>query len=146
MERQFLCWTTQCQNSKSTSHAIPTVGLICEIQSTKTLECGLPGCGRTVQMCFGTESIYLHEWDLSCEVEVIPRDEPRPRPPPSGLGMPPLLGRLLGLLLLPRNRFCVGDAGDLTSSVVFGRADRLRGCVPSSCGSGERSVRENRCE
>lgn len=51
--------------------------------------------------------------------------------PPRGLGMP-LLDRLLGLVLLPVNRLCVGDVGDLTSSAVLGRADRLSGCVPSS--------------
>ena len=45
--------------------------------------------------------------------------------------MPP---RLLGLLLLPEKRLCVGDVGDLTGSAVLGLADRLRGCVPSSCG------------
>lgn len=66
---------------------------------------------------------------------LLPRDELRPRPPPSGLGIPPLPGRRLGLFLLPRNRFCVGDVGGLTISVVFGRADRLSGCVPSSYGS-----------
>ena len=54
--------------------------------------------------------------------------------------------RLLGLLLLPRNKFCVGDVGDLTISVIFGRADRLRGCVPSSYGNRDRSMKEDRCE
>jgi len=49
-----------------------------------------------------------------------------------GLGMPPLLDRLFGLLLLPGKRICVGDVGDLTESAVLGRAERLRGCVPSS--------------
>lgn len=75
-----------------------------------------------------------------CEVELLPRDELRPRPPPSGLGIPPLLGRRLGLFLLPKNRFCVGDVGDLTISVVFGRADRLSGCVPSSYGSRQKGA------
>lgn len=93
---------------------------------------------KSVCMC----GILFVKWRLS---EVLPRDEPRPRPP-SGLGIPPLLMRLLGLPLLPRNRLCVGDVGDLTSSVVFGRADRLSGCVPSSYGSRERSMREDRCE
>lgn len=46
--------------------------------------------------------------------------------------MPPLLDRLFGLLLLPGKRLCVGDVGDLTGSAVLGRAERLRGCVPSS--------------
>ncbi|TNN86645.1 hypothetical protein EYF80_003113 [Liparis tanakae] len=67
-------------------------------------------------------------------VKLLPKDEARPMPPPSGLCMP-LLSRLLGLPLLPRNRFCVGDVGDFIRSVVFGRADRLSGCVPSSYGS-----------
>lgn len=69
--------------------------------------------------------------------KILPRDDPRPRPPPSGLGIPPLPMRLLGLFLLPGNRFGVGDVGDLTMSVIFGRADRLRGCVPSSYESKE---------
>lgn len=76
--------------------------------------------------------------------DILPREDPRPRPP-SGLGVPPLLMRLLGLLLLPGNRFCVGDVGDLISSVVFGRADRLRGCVPSSYSRRDRSMKEDRC-
>lgn len=46
----------------------------------------------------------------------------------------PLAGRLLGLLLLPGNRLCVGEVGVFTDSAVLGRAERLRGCVPSSCG------------
>lgn len=98
---------------------------------------------HTVNVCFEqSKSVCMCgtlfvRWRRS---EVLPRDEPRPRPPPSGLGMPPLPRRLLGLLLLPRNRFCVGDVGDLTRSVVFGRADRLSGCVPSSYGSGERGA------
>ena len=46
---------------------------------------------------------------------------------PRGLGMLLLLGRLLGLLLLPGNKLCVGDVGDLTGSAVLGRAERLRG-------------------
>lgn len=77
---------------------------------------------------------------------MILKDKPRLRPPPSGLGIPPLPMKLLGLLLLPGNRFDVGDVGDLTISVVFGRADRLRGCVPSSYGSRDRSMKEDRCE
>lgn len=84
-----------------------------------------------------------------CEVALLPRDELRPRPPPSGLGIPPLLGRRLGLFLLPRNRFCVGDVGDFTISVVFGRADRLSGCVPSSYRSRQKRAWQktdvNRC-
>lgn len=101
---------------------------------------------HTVNVCLNRVNVFECVFVKWTHSEVLPRDEPRPRPPPSGLGIPPLLGRLLGLLLLPRNRFCVGDVGDLTSSVVFGRADRLSGCVPSSYGSRERSMRENRCE
>lgn len=63
--------------------------------------------------------------------EDLPRDDPRPKP--RGLGMPPLLGWLFGLLLLPGNRLCVGDIGDFTGSAVLGRAERFKGCVPSSC-------------
>lgn len=61
----------------------------------------------------------------------LPREEPRPKAP-RGLGMPPLADRLLGLLLLPEKRPCVGDVGDLMDSAVLGRADRLSGWVPSS--------------
>lgn len=94
---------------------------------------------KSVCMC----EILFVKWRRS---EVLPRDEPRARPPPRGLGIPPLPARLLGLLLLPGNRLCVGDVGDLTSSVVFGRADRLSGCVPSSYGSRDRSKTEDRYE
>lgn len=92
-----------------------------------------------------SDRVNMHVWDLVCEVKVLPRDDARPRPP-SGLGMPPLQRRLLGLLLLPRNRFCVGDVGHFTRSVIFGRADRLSGCDPSSYGSRDRYMREDRCE
>lgn len=101
-----------------------------------------------VSVHFGTR-LYLFVCLFMSEVALLPRDELRPRPPPSGLGIPPLLGRRLGLFLLPRNRFCVGDVGDLTISVVFGRADRLSGCVPSSYGSRQKRAWQktdvNRC-
>lgn len=76
----------------------------------------------------------------------VPRDEPRPMPPPSGLGIPPLPIRLFGLFLLPGKRFCIGDVGDLTSSVFFGRADRLSGCVPSSYGQKYENERRQKCK
>lgn len=62
----------------------------------------------------------------------LPREDPLPRPPPIGLGMPLLAGGLMGLPLLTEKKLCVGDRGDLTGSAVLGLADRFSGCVASS--------------
>lgn len=59
--------------------------------------------------------------------EYLPREDPLPRDPLSGLGMPLLFVTVTGLLLLAGKRFCVGDVGDLTGSAVLGRADRFSG-------------------
>lgn len=77
----------------------------------------------------------MHRWVcvFLCVKQALPREEPRLRVPPMGLGMPLLAERLVGLPLLPANRWCVGDIGDLTDSAVLGREERFRGCVPSSC-------------
>lgn len=49
-----------------------------------------------------------------------------------GLGMPLLLGRLTGLVLLAGKRLWVGEVGDLTGSAVLGLDERFSGCAAAS--------------
>lgn len=65
-------------------------------------------------------------------LERISKEDPLPRDPARGLGMPLLFVTVTGLLLLAGKRFCVGDVGDLTGSAVLGRAERFSGWAASS--------------